>query len=130
MSDEYPEHEKLKKVAELSQSIGEFLTWLSDDQHVWLAKFDVKVDECRNCDHPDRHNLTKPSKFALRCSYDDGDEECDCTHADFGNPNRLYPWPHAISNLLATYFEIDLRVLEEEKRAILNAIRAQNAASR
>ncbi len=126
MSEKYPEHEKLLKVAELSQSIGEFLTWLSDDQHVWLAKHDVKVDKCRNCGHPDRHNLTAPSIAWPRCSFDDGDEECDCDRSNFGNSDILYAWPHTISDLLATYFKIDLEVLEEEKRAMLKNMREMN----
>ena len=133
MSDQYPEHEKLLKVAELSQSIGEFLTWLSDEQHVWLAKFDVKVEECRNCDHPDKHDeRVVPSDYIgqRECSFEDDEtgDCCDCENADFGNPEILFAWPHTISDLLATYFEIDTKVLEEEKRAMLDAMRAQNAA--
>ncbi len=135
VTDKYPEHEKMLKVAELSQSIGEFLTWLSDDQHVWLAKHDVKVDNCRNCDHPDAHDerVPNPVTYGQRaCSFEDDEtgDTCDCDRADFGNTDILYTWPHTISDLLATYFEIDKRVLEKEKRAMLEAMRARNAASR
>ncbi len=130
MSEEYPEHEKLHKVAEFSQSIGEFLEWLSDEQHVWLAKHDVRLDNCRNCGHPDRHTLTRPSISMPRCSYDDEGEECDCERSDFGNPNLLVPYPVARTDLLAAYFEIDLKVLEEEKQAMITGQRALNAASR
>ena len=135
MSDEYPEHAKLLKVAGLSQSIGDFLAWLSEEQHVWLAKFDVKVDNCRNCEHPDAHDArpAEPVYFGERaCSFEDDKtgDTCDCDRADFGNPERLYTWTHTISNLLATYFEIDTTALEKEKRAMLDAMRAQHAASR
>ena len=142
ISDQYPEHEKLLKVSELSQSIGEFLQWLSDDQNVWLAKHDVKSDNCRNCDHPDKHDY-RPFDFGFsQCSHakhedgtcDHGDEcehlgECKCDHADFGSPDRLYSWPHTISDLLATYFKIDLQVLEQEKRAMLDNMRRMNDAT-
>ena len=143
LKDKYPEHEKLTKVSELSQSIGDFLAWLSDDQQVWLAKHDVKSDNGRNCDHPDTHDY-RPIDFGFsQCSHaehedgtcDHGSEcehfgECKCDNADFGNPDRLYAWPHTISDLLATYFKIDLKVLEQEKRAMLNDMREQHAASR
>ena len=144
ISDEYPEHEKLLKVSELSQSIGEFLQWLNDDQHVWLAKHDIKSDNCRNCDHPDKHNYLAPHSAWSSCAHaehedgtcDHGDEcehfgTCECVNSEFGNPERLYAWPHTISDLLAVYFKIDLQVLEEEKRAMLDNMRRMNdAASR
>lgn len=37
--NEYPEHEKLKKVQDKSQAIGEFLDWLQNERHVVLAKY-------------------------------------------------------------------------------------------
>ncbi len=131
---EYPEHEKLHKVAELSQSIGDFLAWLNEDQHVWLAKHDVKVDKCRNCEHPDEHDerVPNPVTYGQRaCSFEDDEtgETCDCDRADFGQPGRMYAWPHTTSDLLALYFEIDLKVLEEEKRAMLKQMRKMNDAT-
>ena len=43
----YPEHEKLAKIKDQSQSIGEFLEWLADDQRVLFRK----RHECDNhCD--------------------------------------------------------------------------------
>ncbi|QGZ16778.1 hypothetical protein PBI_DEWDROP_131 [Microbacterium phage Dewdrop] len=48
--------------------------------------------------------------------------------ADSGeNPDRLYPTYLNIQELLADYFEIDLKVIEQEKRAMLDSIRAANA---
>ncbi len=142
MSDKYPEHEKLQKVAKLSQAIGEFLAWLSDDQHVWLAKHDVKSDNCRNCGHPDVHDYKPHYSLFSQCSHtehedgtcDHGSEcehfgTCDCDNANFGNTDMLYVWPHKISNVLATYFEIDLKVLEDEKQDMLNDMRAMNDAT-
>ena len=139
MGEQYPEHGKLLKVAEHSQAIGEFLAWLSEDQQVCLAKNDVKVDNCRNCDHPDTHDYRPPHSAWAQCAHtehedgtcDHGSEcehfgECKCDSADFGNPERLYSWPHKISDLLATYFKIDLMVLENEKRAMLDDMRALN----
>jgi hypothetical protein len=35
----YPEHEKLAKVSDRSQVIGEFLDWLRNDQGIVLAEY-------------------------------------------------------------------------------------------
>jgi hypothetical protein len=36
---EYPEHEKLHKIKDQSQAIGEFLDWLQSSRHVILAEY-------------------------------------------------------------------------------------------
>lgn len=79
----YPEHEKLKRVADRSQAIGEFVDWLHT-QGVTLAHW---------------HNCT-----------------------------QLVPHGTPIEKLLARYFEIDLDKIEEEKRAMLAALRGADDA--
>lgn len=37
MSTAYPEHEKMKPIADKSQVIGEFLEWLGDEKGVYLV---------------------------------------------------------------------------------------------
>lgn len=39
MDEKYPECEKLSKVSEKSQLIGEFLDWLQDEKKIALAKW-------------------------------------------------------------------------------------------
>jgi hypothetical protein len=51
----YPEHEKLHKVAEQSQVIGEFLEWLSDQKYT-LAKWSKDGYELMPT-HPDIQKL-------------------------------------------------------------------------
>lgn len=75
---DYPEHEKLAKVKDKSQAIGEFLNYGLEDG-VLLARYD---------------------------KYD-----------------RLYPIHQSTEALLAKYFDIDLVVLEKEKRAMLDGLR-------
>lgn len=36
---EYTEHEKLKKIADKSQTVGEFLEWLQGEKGVTLAEY-------------------------------------------------------------------------------------------
>lgn len=87
---EYPEHEKLQKVKDKSQTCGEFLEWLTGEKNFVLAKYHDHDDSCPE-----------------GCSRDD----------------YLYPMHPGIPNLLHEFFEIDARKLEEEKRAMLEAIR-------
>lgn len=83
MSD-YPEHDKLAKISDKSQVIGEFLDWLRTEREIVLAK------------------------------HGDGDETFE---------NRLYPTWDRPADLLADFFEIDLKVIETEKRAMLAKLR-------
>lgn len=73
---DYPEHERLSKVRDKSQAIGEFLEWLNE-QDLHLARYD--------------HRGVK-----------------------------LEPVPWEIQNRLADFFGIDLNVLEDEKRTMLD----------
>ena len=85
----YPEHERLEKVQEVSQRIGEFLEWLSEK--------DIRM-----------------------CEYLD---EID----DEGFPMKGY-WPirDGIVELLARYFDINLKKIESEKQAMIQALRERN----
>ena len=81
----YPEHDKLTKIKDQSQAIGEFMDWLADDG-IFLAH------------------------------YEEG-----------------YNFPHhvhtPITDLLASFFGIDQKKLEEEKRQMLEGIRQANATA-
>jgi hypothetical protein len=76
---QYPEHDKLEKVQEQSQTIGEFLEWLSSEKEIHLARWH------NTCDLRDVHT----------------DKE----------------------KLLAEFFGIDLKKLEEEKRQMIEVCR-------
>jgi hypothetical protein len=39
---EYPEHEKLEKVVDKSQAIGEFLSWLFEEKSMYICLYDEK----------------------------------------------------------------------------------------
>jgi len=84
MSSAYPEHDKLEKVREQSQTIGEFLSWLTGEDGAVLARYP----------EPDGPGHTPPPKP---------------THE-----------PH--EQLLARYFGVDLKCLEREKLAMLEAM--------
>lgn len=102
MADEpqYPEHEKLHKVAERSQACGAFMEWLQEKRYV-VGQYHEHTDECW---------LEGESHTARR-------RTCGA-HDDV-----LYPSSINISKLLSEFFEIDEEKLEAEKLAMLAALR-------
>lgn len=78
--NEYPEHERLHKVKDKSQIIGEFLDWLNESGY-HIAEYIDPEDE------------------------------------------HLTPVGYTINDLLARYFDIDLDLIEKEKRQMLKEIR-------
>jgi len=93
-----PEHEKLHKVQEKSQAIGEFLEWLTEEK---------------------RYSI---------CQYVNTIGEVDCEGEEIRFPVKGYlPILERIEQLLAEYFDIDLDKLELEKRAMLDELRRPNA---
>jgi hypothetical protein len=110
---EYTEHNKLAKIAPLSQSIGEFVEWLSGEGvHLmrWTETTDVEI-----CD----------GTILSQCR----GERCDaCGGAKVVEINRAMWVPHGvnITDMLAMFFEIDQAKLEQEKRHMLDALRKRN----
>lgn len=89
MTDEaaspYPEHDKMKKVSDESQAIGQFLD-LND--HGWILAEYVEIE-----------GRSYPA---------------------------LVPVSLSIQQILALYFDIDLNKIEEERRAMLEALGNQS----
>lgn len=81
---EYPEHDKLSAIRDQSQSIGQFLDWLLNEQGRYIASYDRR-DEVLEADY------------------------------------------RSIEDWLARYFDIDRDKLEEEKRDMLDKMRAANS---
>jgi len=100
-----PEHEKLKLIKDKSQAIGEFIEWLEHDKKIHLSKVHTHGPECEGWD-PDRE-CYNPG-FDARCEFFDG---------------QLYFASVNIVDLLAEFFEIDRRKLEDEKLAMLEEFR-------
>ena len=95
MKSQYPECEKMKSVRDESQTIGEFLEWLFDEKGYRLGFYHTHDGETCN-----KHS--------------------DCGMVEnYMNPVVGF----SIEYILAEYFKIDLKKVEEEKRAMLDAIR-------
>lgn len=99
----YPEHEKLEKVKEQSQTIGEFLEWMNEEKGIVACRWHEMQTESK--DDPDGPSSINPSGKIT-----------------YTEPARYLPANYNIQMLLAEYFEIDLDVIEQEKRAMLAAL--------
>jgi len=90
-----PELDKMMKIREQSQTVGEFVDWLRDEKNVTL---------CESHQH---------SEF---CENPDEDIECELEKDEY------IPYSFRIQELLAEYFDIDLDKVETERRKILESI--------
>jgi hypothetical protein len=95
-----PTLDKLKSVSDKSQAIGAFLEWLQSEQKVQLMRYHEHNDSCRDEDDEDE----------FVCGLDD----------------EMFPNHSSIEQLLADYFEIDLKEVEKERRALLDWQRELN----
>jgi len=87
-----PELNKLTAISGDSQKIGAFLDWLFHEQKIELAKTHSHAPSC-----------------------DDG---CGCGYRD----GELEPVDMDINRLLASYFDIDLKRVEDERRKLLEKL--------
>jgi len=94
---ETPELDKMHEVKDKSQAIGEFLEWLRDEKNYTVMRWSKKRDW-------DDYKEDDP----------EGDEDSNLG----GIPVR-----DTIEQLLADYFDIDLKKVEEERRMILDTMR-------
>lgn len=106
--DQYPttpELDKLKAVQPRSQACGEFLEWLETEHAVQLGKPHVHGPEC-------------PGWDAEREKYNpSGNDRCGFYSQQFESLMI------SREKLLAAFFGIDLKKVEEERRAILEHLR-------
>ncbi len=136
----YPEHAKLEEVQEESQSIGEFLDWLQgthDPPVVLMVRHSDETDEegepiYRNADAEIVADWYPPRGFSLSKE----DLEMERRQTEEGIDRRLvqdpegkhlFPLTTNVQDLLAKFFSIDRDKLEQEKRAMLSAMRSASA---
>jgi hypothetical protein len=99
MSDkeQYPEHEKIKNLHGVNQTVGDFIEWLHDSKSVHF------VTRHRHTDDLCGGNSRYPT-----CGYDERSDEPVFTGTE---------------ELLAEFFNIDLKKLEQEKRTMLETMK-------
>jgi hypothetical protein len=111
---EYPEHAKLTAVRGESQAIGEFLEW-AESRGWQLMEYRTDLTDFRVCGCTSMHD---DGSALARCGTCKGEGSCEIT--------GLEHWvavPGTVNQKLAQFFEIDLTKIENEKRAMLDALR-------
>lgn len=135
---ETPELNRMKAIKDRSQSIGGFLDWLQNEKGIVLAKYySRETDEdgnpiYRNFDHEIVDDWRPPHPFMSQEQQKELEERQEKEGiygpmVEDGNGEVLHPYHFTIEKLLAEYFEIDLKKVEEEKRALLEELRSKNA---
>lgn len=115
---ESPECEKMVKVAEDSQKIGEFLDWLRE-QDIHLCSPHAHNEYCyRYGDIELKEGERKSWDYIGQAKYV-GEKELNC---GFRNGEMLYI-RESFEKLLARFFNIDLDKVEKERRSILEELR-------
>src|SRR6266516_6765252 len=111
----YPEHEKLKAVKDASQAIGEFIEWLGENGY--------HICERQDTDGPVEKVINVPRSDSKR-SDRLGESFCRLLEAVADNACIYWPTTKRLPNaLLAEYFGINERKLDDEKRAMLDEFR-------
>lgn len=96
----YPEHAKLEKVKDKSETIGAFIEWLRAEGNLVLAEWYT-------------HEERGAASGRL-----------------FSSEQRLRPSHESINKILARYFDIDLDALSTEKDKMLAELRFRRANAR
>lgn len=99
---EFPVSAKLKSIQAQSAKCGELLEWM-EGNGLHFGRYHEHSEECH-----DRELCGYPANMPKKVYY------CGCAEG------VLYPTSISITRLLAEFFGIDLRELENEKRRILN----------
>lgn len=127
MTTIYPEHEKLKAVMETSQAIGDFIETLPEMGFQLCERIDQR--ECAWRSLRSRGGVPQlVCRDGVVVDLDTDEqlhdcEECDGTgFVDMDEPIYL-PRMTTTTKILARYFDIDLDVIEAEKRAMLESLR-------
>lgn len=130
----YPEHEKMSAIKEESHTIGEFLDWLRNQEihlGIWRdywnngeeryvpADADGQKLDCQYMHETSKENSRKYTNSSLFAMKNPKFEE---------KPSGCYQEHRSAEEILAEYFQIDLKKIEAEKDAMLAKLRSQSAS--
>lgn len=124
MTSEYPEHEKLAKISDKSQAIGEFLSWLSQ-QGFYICQWQDKGDNGQP-----RFVPATEEEIEQICVERGRGAASQARRIGIPNPNYeswpsgYFPSGRQIIDYLAEYFGIDQDKIDAEKRAMLQKLRS------
>jgi hypothetical protein len=117
---EYPEHDKLKAVIEESQAIGEFLDFGLPKQNLALYEFVIHDCECSWCERGQGHRSPMHTAEQRDTMFDKNERRIH----DAVQISTWQPTHRSIQKILAEYFGIDQKKIDNEKAQMLAALRA------
>jgi len=144
--EKYPELEKMRKVSEESQIIGEFIDWLMYEKKIQFYRTHEHTDACRAPhDHSQwqecrylipaisggRHvrfdMLTSDEERIKKCVFgpDQIDLVCEYPKEPTSNPNGLEWVTTDAEHLIADFFGIDMKEVDKERRKLLAEIQEE-----
>jgi hypothetical protein len=113
----YPEHEKIRALKGKNEVVGDFVDWLAAQKiHLCVLREarweDVPCEVCGTTERKLIGCATPGCKgFGMN---------------RIGEPEGYHVLVEPIEKLLARYFDIDLQTLDNEKRAMLEALKASS----
>ena len=111
----YPECKKLSRVSGESNKLGDFIDWLYE-RGIFLAEYP------KGCEHHKPY-LEVRNACGLGHKLDEFDCGPGCQDYSETEIGDLRTTNHTKERLLADYFEVDLAVVDEERRAMLEEMR-------
>lgn len=124
MSD-YPEHDRLLAVSDESQVIGEFLDTFDGSLCRWREEGNSGAAVYEWADGvkvATRDGKPSKGRKPTHVDYLNGDARHNPDYCEW--EGSFVPVPGTINQILAGHFGIDLDLIDAEKRAMLDAIRA------
>lgn len=116
---EYPECEKLSAIHPFSQRIGEFMDWLQHEHQLGLASYHTHSEE------PDEDGEDgETSGCYAWAEYEpfQGKPYMKWVRSCGAHDDELVSARRSVESLMYEFFEIDPKVLEEERRAMLKTL--------
>jgi hypothetical protein len=119
--DPHPEHTKLRAIKNESQAIGAFLEWLREEKRIAFCTYREAGDngEPAAIWKPGYEKPERPGLVDRICGRAEENPDYESWPAGYQEVFAI-----RIPNVLAEYFEIDLDKIEDEKRAMLEELRA------
>lgn len=114
MAEKYPECEKLSRTSKESNKLGNFIEWLNE-RGIFLAEYP------RGCEHHKPYSGVR-NACGLGHKLDEFDCGPGCRDYKETEIGDLRTTDHTVERLLADYFEVDLVEVENERRAMLDAL--------
>jgi hypothetical protein len=106
---------KLGRIKDKAQVIGEFMEWLRGEKRIVLCE---SHEESSNCYRPHKHG--KDLCFGFAPGGCTKTRERDCPFKE----SECIPISFDTNKFLAEFFEIDLNQVEKERLAILKSLRS------